>query len=128
MSREARLYVGTRKGGFIFRSTDDRRIWSADPPILAGWSVFHLIEDPRDPDRVYAAANHDVWGPWLARSTDGGRTWSERTDSPKFAPDGGIAVKALWAVRPGHAGRPGELWAGVDPAALFHSWDWGATW
>ena len=29
---------------------------------------------------------------------------------------------------PGHAERPGEVWAGVDPAALFRSSDWGATW
>lgn len=128
MTREARIYVGTRKGAFIFRSTDDRKTWAMDPPVIPGWSVYHLLEDPRDPDRVYAAANHDVWGPWLARSLDGGRTWGEHTDSPKFAPDNGVSVKNLWAVRPGHAARPGEVWAGVDPGSLFRSADWGATW
>jgi photosystem II stability/assembly factor-like uncharacterized protein len=128
MAKEVRLYAGTRKGGFVFRSTDGRRTWTQDAPVLAGWSLNHLIEDPRDPDRVYAAANHEVWGPWLARSLDGGRSFGEHTDSPKFAPDGQTSVKALWHVRPGHAERPGEVWAGVDPGSLFRSDDWGATW
>jgi hypothetical protein len=128
MNRGTRLYAGTRKGGFRFCSHDDRRTWTAEAPILPGWSIDHLIEDPRDPDRVYAAANHAVWGPMLGRSVDGGRTWTERTESPAFGPDSGESVSELWQVRPGHATRPGEVWAGVAPAALFRSADWGATW
>jgi photosystem II stability/assembly factor-like uncharacterized protein len=128
MTRENRLYAGTRKGGFCFRSVDGRKTWQLDEPVLTGWSLNHMIEDPRDPSRVYAAANHDVWGPLLARSVDGGHTWTEHTQSPAFAPEGGITVKALWHVRPGHAERPGEVWSGVDPGALFRSQDWGATW
>jgi photosystem II stability/assembly factor-like uncharacterized protein len=129
MSREVRLYAGTRKGGFVFRSRDGRKTWEMDEPVLQGWSLNHIIEDPRDPARTYAAANHEVWGPMLARSLDGGRTWGEQpTQSPAFAPEGGVSVKSMWFVRPGHETRPGELWAGVDPASLFRSEDWGATW
>src|SRR3712207_8644930 len=49
-----------------------------EPPALGGWSVFHAIEDPRDPARIYAAARSEHWGPMVARSEDGGRTWDER--------------------------------------------------
>lgn len=128
MARETRLCVGTRKGAFQMCSHDGRRTWQMHDPILAGWSVYHFVEDGRDPARQYAAANHDVWGPWLARSVDGGRSWQERTESPAFSGDDGRAVKALWYVQPGHAERPGEVWAGADPGALFRSADWGATW
>jgi photosystem II stability/assembly factor-like uncharacterized protein len=128
MTRETRLLVGTRKGGFLFRSRDGRKTWTVDEPIQKGWSVAHLIEDPRDPVRLYAAANHDVWGSVIVRSVDGGRSWEEKTESPAFAEDSRTALKALWCVKPGHAERPGEVWAGVDPGSLFHSSDWGATW
>lgn len=62
------------------------------------------------------------------RSTDGGRTWDEPVQSPAFPEGSGSTVKAVWFIRPGHASRPGEVWAGVEPAALFHSQDWGVTW
>lgn len=128
MPQTHRLYAGTRKGGFCLQSSDGRRTWTVGALAVPGWSVYHMIEDPRDPARVYAAANHDVWGPRIARSVDGGRTWEEHTVSPAFEPERGISVSKTWFVRPGHPDRPGEVWAGVDPASLFHSADWGATW
>ena len=128
MASETRLFVGTRKAAFIFRSTDGRKTWTASEPILPGASVYHFIEDPRDPDRMYAAANYSWWGPLLARSVDGGRTWTDRNQTPRFAPEDGMTVNALWHIRPGHADRPGEVWMGVDPATLFRSRDWGETW
>ena len=123
-----RVHAGTRKGMFTLRSCDCRGAWGEPELSLAGWDVYHCIEDPRDPVRLYAAANHAVWGPRVARSLDGGRTWDEPTQSPAFPEGSGAAVKAVWFIRPGHAERPGEVWAGVEPAALFHSDDWGATW
>lgn len=128
MQHETRLYVGTRRGLFRFCTADDRRSWRAGDPALLGWNVFHAVEDPRDPSRVYAAANHDVWGPRVARSQDGGRTWEDRNTSPSFEVADGLSVEKTWVVRPGHADRPGEVWAGVDPGALFRSHDWGASW
>jgi photosystem II stability/assembly factor-like uncharacterized protein len=131
MNGEHRLYLGTRKGLFRLRSCDGRRSWTVDPPALVGHDVYHAVEDPRDPARVYAAANHMVWGPRLARSLDGGRTWDEggeQTQSPAFATGSGDSVKAVWYILPGHPERPGEVWVGVEPAALFRSRDWGATW
>lgn len=128
MAREVRLWVGTRKGVFEFCSDDGRQTWQPHQPKLLGWSVNHVIEDPREPSRVYAAANHMVWGPWMAVSTDGGETWNERASSPAFPAEEGTSVSALWSIAPGHAERPGVVWAGVDPGALFRSDDWGATW
>jgi photosystem II stability/assembly factor-like uncharacterized protein len=128
MQRGTRLYAGTRKGLFRFCSHDGRKSWMAEPPALAGWSVYHATEDPRAPGRIYAAARSEHWGPMLARSEDDGRTWDERGPSPAFPEGSGKSVNAVWYVRPGHTSRPNELWVGVDPAALFRSSDGGATW
>ncbi|MHB8574867.1 MAG: WD40/YVTN/BNR-like repeat-containing protein [Dehalococcoidia bacterium] len=125
---EVRVYAGTRKGLIDFRSNDGRRTWSAPRLSLAGSDVYHAIEDPRDPKRVYAAANHAVWGARIVRSLDGGMTWDEPTQTPAFVEGSGESVKAVWFIRPGHADCPGEVWAGVEPASLFRSGDWGATW
>ena len=128
MDHATRLSIGTRKGGFRLCSHDDRRTWNLEPPEEPGWGVFHYVEDPRDPARLYLAANHDVWGPKVATSADGGRSWQTALHGPAFAPESGQSVKAIWRVEPGHAERPGVVWAGADPGALFRSTDWGASW
>lgn len=128
MAREHRVFLGTRKGMFALRSGDGRGCWQMDPPALAGTDVYHVAADPRDPSLAYAAANHAIWGPQLMRSRDGGRTWNPAASSPAFAPDSGQSVKAIWFIRPGHPDVPGEVWCGVEPAALFRSTDWGDTW
>src|ERR1019366_7751790 len=94
-----RLYASTRKGVFTFRSDGSRRSWTVEGPALGGWTVAHCIEDPRDPDRLYASASHMVWGPRLARSVDGGRTWDEAGSTPAFPPDTDT-VKSIWMVQP----------------------------
>jgi hypothetical protein len=66
--------VGTRKGLFMLEADDDREQWQAAGPFLDGWGVYHAIFDARD-GTVFAAANHNVYGPTVQRSTDGGRTW-----------------------------------------------------
>jgi photosystem II stability/assembly factor-like uncharacterized protein len=128
MDRTTRIYVGTRKGLFRFCSNDGRRSWMMEPPALGGWSVYHAVEDPRDRSRVYAAARSEHWGPMVARSIDGGASWDERGPSPAFAAEDGLSVNAVWYVQPGHRDRPGEVWAGADPGALFRSRDWGESW
>ncbi|MER3419141.1 MAG: hypothetical protein C4290_00840, partial [Chloroflexota bacterium] len=78
MSTRVRLLVGTRKGAFIYTSDARRERWELSEPILPGWSVYHLAADPRrEPPRLYAAAAHWAWGPCVARSDDGGRTWQQ---------------------------------------------------
>ena len=50
------VWVGTRKGAFVFRSAN-RKSWDVDGPFFKGWDVNHVAQDPRDPKRVYAVVN-----------------------------------------------------------------------
>ena len=129
MNTTTRLLVGTRKGAFIYTADEGRRCWQLAEPIMPGWTVSHMTADlRRDPPRLYAAASHWAWGRSVARSDDGGRTWEQRSPGLSFPADMGISVGGVWNVQPGHPDRPGEVWAGVQPAGLFRSEDWGESW
>ena len=123
------VLVGTRKGAFIFESGRARKQWKLSGPHFAGWGVNYLALDQRQgqPGTLFAALNHDVYGANIHRSPDLGQTW-QMADGPAFPKDDGRTVKRIWRVEPGHAARPNEVWAGVDPGALFKSEDGGMTW
>lgn len=53
------VWVGTRKGAFVFRSTN-RKSWAVEGPFFRGWEVNHVSPDPRDPNRIYAAVNSEA--------------------------------------------------------------------
>jgi photosystem II stability/assembly factor-like uncharacterized protein len=123
------VLVGTRKGAWIYTSDDARRRWDISEPIMPGWTVHHMSVDlRRDPPRIYAAANHWAWGPSVARSDDGGKTWEKRSPGLAFPADMGLAIANTWHVEPGHASQPGVVYAGTQPGALFRSEDWGDSW
>lgn len=122
------VLVGTRKGGFVFRSDARRKTWSVEGPHFAGLSVHHFILDPRAPETFYAATNSDWWGADIQRSTKWGRTWLRTKGGVRYDQDSGLSVKRIWHIRPGRASEPGVMYAGVDPAGLFRSDDGGATW
>ena len=152
MANKVIVLVGTRKGGFIYTSDERRRSWELSEPILPGWSFHHMTGDVRsDPPRLYAAANHWAWGPSVAKSTDGGKTWDYRSEGLAFPPDmkdfiAGLPSKPqspvpgewsnaalgtignIWSVAPGHASEPGVVFASTQPAGLFRSEDWGQSW
>jgi len=121
------VWVGTRKGAFVFRSSNRQR-WDTEGPFFRGWEVNHVVADPRDPKRVYAAVNSAWFGPHIHASEDGGKTWKPS--------DEGFAIKTLpetklaraWHIEPGHADQPGVVYAGADPGVLFRSEDWGKSW
>lgn len=127
--RRVLVLVGTRKGAFIFESTEARQRWQRRGPFFAGWSVLHMALDQRQggPGTLLAALYHDVYGTNVHRSTDLGETWA-MASGPAFAPDAGQTLKRLWRVEPGHPARPNEVWAGGDPGCLFKSEDGGQTW
>ena len=133
-SEAARVWVGTRKGAFLFQSKD-RKKWSCEGPFLVGQEVNHVVQDPRDPSRVYATAGNSWFGPHLQASADGGKTWA-LSENGLSAPDlkGGFpgketaGVTKLWHIEPGAADEPGVVYVGADPGALFRSDDWGANW
>ncbi len=121
------VWIGTRKGAFVARSKD-RKTWKMEGPHLRGQEVNHVVMDPRDPKRAYAAALSGWFGPHLHTSVDGGKTWnlSEKGLELRDLPD--QSIKRFWHIQPGHADEPGVVWAGADPGALFRSGDWGQSW
>jgi hypothetical protein len=121
------LWVGTRKGAFAFRS-HDRKKWEVDGPHHPGSEINHVVQDPRNPDIVYATVNSAWFGPHLHISRNGGKTWklSEAGLELKSVPD--ASLKRYWHIEPGHADEPGVVWMGADPGALFRSDDWGKSW
>src|SRR6266581_9318833 len=64
--------VGTKKGGFLFHSSD-RKKWSVAGPFMEGGAVYHLMLDPRDGRTVYASApmGSEPWGPAIYRGRAG---------------------------------------------------------
>jgi len=120
------LLVGTRKGAFVFR-TSDRRTWAADQPQFKGNMVHHMTGDPRT-GRLFAAVSSEVWGAGLFVSDDHGVEWQEIKSPPRFAEGDERSTKKLWHICPGRESEPGVVYAGVEPASLFQSDDNGATW
>lgn len=125
------LHVATRKG--LFRLERRSAGWSVERVSFLGDPVTIALEDPRD-GRLWAALNLGHFGVKLHRSEDLGRTWKE-VAAPAFPAEPAPAdpaakapaVHQLWALAAGGE-RPGTLWAGTIPAALFRSEDGGDSW
>lgn len=125
------LLVATRKG--LFQVDGGGR---AAPRAIGflGDPVSAVLQDPRD-GCLYAALNLGHFGVKLHRSEDGGASWTE-LPAPAFPvglaadKDGDKApsVSLIWTLAAGGADRPGRLWAGTIPGALFRSDDRGETW
>jgi len=139
-----RIWVGTRKGAFVFTSKD-RKKWDSDGPFFTGQEVHHVAQDPRDPKRHYAAVNNAWFGPHLHASTDSGKSWqisekglelkgilgkswevSEKGMEMKENPE--ATLKRLWHIAPGAEDEPDVVYVGADPGVLFRSGDNGANW
>ena len=124
---EVHLYVGTRKGGFLFRSDRRRKRWRIDGPFFAGWEVNHLAPDLRT-GRLWAAVNHMVWGHDLQVSSNRGKTWRKSSAGLGFPAQRGLSIGRVWHLAPDRDSRPKTLWCGVDPAGVFRSDDEGKNW
>lgn len=127
MAKSVTLWVGTRKGAFVFRSKD-RRIWQAEGPFFAGGEVHCIVQDPRDPKRVYAGVNSAWFGPHLHISTNGGKSWRLSEKGLELKSVEGESLKRIWKIRPGHADEPKVVYLGGDPGALFRSENNGRDW
>lgn len=129
MTPKPHLIVGTRKALFIYTGNEARTEWSISKPILPGWSTYHATVDTRDgKPRIYSATSHPVWGPSVARSTDGGETWDQRSEGLGFPADMGLTIASVWHVQPSLDSQPGVVYAATSPGGLFRSDDWGETW
>jgi hypothetical protein len=118
------LLVGTKKGLFVLRSSDRRR-WRTEGPHFAGLPILDAYVDPHDGRTLWTAVTSYHWGPTLQSSKDGGTRWTRRS-GPAYAKGTGLSVSQVWNIEPGAA--PGEVWAGVEPAGLFHTTDDGKSW
>ena len=125
--KEIHLYVGTRKGAFIFRSDLKRKNWKIEGPFFAGSEVTTITRDPRS-GNIWAAPWSAWFGPDLQVSSDRGRTWRKCLDGVSFAPERKLSLTRVWRILPDRETRPNTLWCGADPGALFRSDDAGKHW
>lgn len=120
------LLAGTKKGLFLFQSSD-RRQWKMSGPFQPGREINHAVYDPRN-GCVFATSNDAWFGCEIVCSADLGETWSSAKENPKFSEASGLKLDRIWHIEPGRVSEPDVLFAGVAPAALFRSEDRGATW
>ena len=111
------LLLGTRKGFWSLSSDDARQKWSMEGPSFLGHIISHVVLDPRDRRTVLAGASTGHLGPTVFRSTDAGRTWTEASKPPAFAPGDRLerSVRKVFWLTPGHVDEPGVWYAGGSP-------------
>lgn len=113
---------GLNPGGF-FQSGNGGANWNASNPGLQSVVVFALVVDPLTPSRIYAGTSRGV-----ARSTDGGATWSTAIavsgTSSNLAPAMAVGSVRSLAVDPA---EPTTVYAGTGQG-VFKSFDAGLSW
>ncbi|MET8145055.1 exo-alpha-sialidase [Sphaerisporangium sp. NPDC005288] len=122
------LALGTAKGLFLARSDDDRASWDITGPHFPMTGVYGVCVDKRGPvPRLLAGVSSSHYGPSVAYSDDLGATWHEPDRPPvAFPQDTGAALERVWQLVPDPF-RPGRVYAGTQPSALFVSDDGGVT-
>ncbi|MGV8042614.1 MAG: hypothetical protein AB2L07_22050 [Thermoanaerobaculaceae bacterium] len=115
------VLAGTEWG--VYLSEDRGESWQLVG--LAGRAINALGVAPSDPDVVYAVDRSMGWDAGRVHcSTDGGRTWNERTPLPWLSAGTGSPVGLDIAV---HPSDPRTLLV-ASAHALFRSRDGGVTW
>src|SRR4029450_12358093 len=128
-SGDVLLAAGTMKGAWLFAGDPGRGKWRASGPHFRGEQVYAIRFDGRGGRRrLLAGTEHGHWGAVVRSSDDLGRSWSEPAEGNLRFPEGTDAALArVWQLQPASDDRPGTVWAGVEPAALFRSDDGGET-
>ena len=125
-------------GDGIYKSTDAGRTWQ-HLGLREARQIGAVLIDPKDPNRVFAAALGHPYGAnderGVYQSTDGGRTWQrvlakdENTGAIDLAFDPANAqtvYAALWAARQG-PWEYNNAYSGAT-SGLYKSTDGGSTW
>jgi photosystem II stability/assembly factor-like uncharacterized protein len=81
-----------------------------------------VIADPAT-GAIHAGGGNEWFGPAVWTSHDRGGSWTHSSAGLAY-PAGETPIRSVWSLARG----PGGLYAGVEPAGLFHSVDGGATW
>lgn len=121
------LMVGTRKGLWIGVSDEGRREWDFTGPHHDMEDVYSVLVDTRQPGpRLYAGASSSWLGPQIRWSDDLGATWADTPGGAiRFPDDIDASVERVWQLVPGL--NDGELYAGTEPGAVWHSTDGGES-
>jgi serine/threonine protein kinase len=124
------LLLGTTKGAFLARSKPDRKHWEVAGPYFHGHAVYSLAYDSRNGrHRLWASTGSQLWGTYLRSSDDFGKTWTNPLEADiRFPPESGLALKNIWKIALGPPEAPDKLYCGVEPAALFESYNAGESW
>jgi len=122
MTQRILLLVGTKKGAFILESTDGRRSWSLTGPFCEAWPINHVVGDEAT-GTILAGGGNEWFGPAVWKTANFGRTWTHSSQGLAYE-EGEEPMKAVWSL----GRRNGRLYAGVQPAGLFHSDDGGENW
>jgi len=143
------IYVGSGEGlqrpdlavgDGIYKSADAGKTWT-HLGLRDAQQITAIVIDPRDPDRVYVAAQGHPYGPnaerGVFRSTDGGKSFEkvlyqdENVGAAELVMDPAnsqILYAALWAARV----APWEVRSGssiyIAGSGLYKSTDGGSTW
>ncbi len=120
------LCIGTKKGLFVAEASKSRRRFELRGPFGSGVSVYSALIDTRKSTRIFASSCNAFFGMKLLTSTDLGKKFKETKSTPAFPKEDGRALANIWSLEPGEDGK--DLWAGVEPAALFRSEDGGNSW
>jgi len=120
------LAIGTKKGVFVAEAAKGRRKFDLRGPFGEGVGVYATMVDTRGAPQIYASSCNAFWGMKVLRSKDLGHSFQETKSAPAFPEGDGRALANIWSFAPGKGKK--EIWAGVEPAALFRSPDRGDTW
>lgn len=126
MSERVILCIGTKKGLFMAEAATARDSFSLRGPFGSGVAVYTALIDLRDEPLIYASSCNAFFGMKILRSTDIGKNFSETQSAPAFPQQDGRALANIWGLEAGNDST--ELWCGVEPAALFRSYDGGDSW
>ena len=126
MSERVILCIGTKKGLFVAEAQKGRRRFSLRGPFGSGVAVYSALIDIRGKPRIYASSCNAFFGMKVLVSTDLGHKFKETKSAPAFPKKDGRALANIWSLETGKNRK--ELWAGVEPAALFRSEDNGNSW
>jgi photosystem II stability/assembly factor-like uncharacterized protein len=109
-----RVFALTTYSIGLLRSLDRGETWSSANRGIRSFSLYRLVIDPRDPNRIYVGAG----GGGLYVSEDAGVTFDERNDGLGNTDIGFLAL---------HPTRPDQVFA-VTSTGVFRSPDQGRTW
>jgi photosystem II stability/assembly factor-like uncharacterized protein len=110
-----RLLVATIKGVNLLERSGAGAPWSDRGRTLDGHHISSIIIEPRRAG-VFAGAHSGG----LFYSGDGGETWEKRMN--------GVTIDHVFSLGYAHEGDHIALYAGTEPAAMFRSDDYGASW